>query len=191
MQATSPAARPPLAAAARNPRPNWTAPPRVAVAGVGNWLMAEDCVGPRVLDCVAERYGDAVERIDLGTGGLTLLDHLRAQDLLIVVDACTGRGAAGQVFLEEDRPAGEGPRGVSLHQVGPREALEIAREVAPQSLPARVVWLLVETEGLDETGARRAHELAVAEICCLIEGGVRQPSDRRELQEVDGGRTSG
>jgi hydrogenase maturation protease len=168
-----------------------TAPPRVAVAGVGNWLMAEDRVGPRVLDSIAERYGDAVDRIDLGTGGLALLDHLRAQDLLIVVDACTGRGEAGQVFLEEDRPAGEEPRGVSLHQIGPREALEIAREIAPQSMPARVVWLLVETEGLDDAGAQRAHERALAEIGCLIEGGVHMPRDCRGSEEADDGRTSG
>lgn len=161
------------------------------MAGVGNWLVAEDRVGPLVLDAIAERYGDAVDRIDLGTGGLTLLDHLRAQDLLIVVDACKGRGESGQVFLEEDRPVGEDPRGVSLHQIGPREALEIAREIAPQSLPVRVVWLLVETEGLDEDGAQRAHERAVAEICRLIESGARLSGERREFQEVNDGRASG
>ena len=74
--------------------------PAVIVAGSGNWLLGHDRVGPRVLAMIEGRYSQQVEICDLGTSALALLDHLHGQDLLVIVDACIGYGAAGEVMVK-------------------------------------------------------------------------------------------
>ena len=69
----------------------------VTIAGSGNWLLGHDRIGPRVLERVAGRWGDEVELVDIGTTSLALLDHLRGQELLLVVDACAGMASPGEV----------------------------------------------------------------------------------------------
>ena len=71
---------------------------RILVAGAGNWLLASDRIGPRVLEMVSERYPSGVELCDIGSTALSLLDSLRGQDLLIVIDACVGRGTPHTVW---------------------------------------------------------------------------------------------
>ncbi|MCZ7650131.1 MAG: hydrogenase maturation protease [Thermoanaerobaculia bacterium] len=90
----------------------WTrglpAPP-VTVVGCGNWLMAVDRVGPRVLRELAGRRRPGVALADVGTTGLGLLDRLSGQELLILVDACVGRTAPGEVLVSHPRPRGRPP----------------------------------------------------------------------------------
>lgn len=142
--------------------------PDVTVAGVGNWLMGQDRVGPRVLEMVAGRYGEAVELVDIGSGGLALLDHLRGQRLLVVVDACIGRGQPGEVVVLDEIPDVMAATSVSAHQIGPAEALLIARHLQPETMPERVVLLLAETGGLDDRQLETTCERVMAELDSLV-----------------------
>jgi hydrogenase maturation protease len=139
----------------------------LTIAAAGHWLLAADRIGPMVLQRIEGRYGPDVELCDLGTGGLALLDQLRGQELLIVVDACRMGGVPGALSsLSLDRAA-ELPASVgatSVHQVGPLEALHVARHLTPDQLPRRTLLVLVETEGLDEPGEARAADLVVATL---------------------------
>jgi len=136
----------------------------VTVLGAGNWLIACDRVGPRVLSSLAGRVGPSVEISSLGTGGLALLDSLRGQEVLIVVDACVGRGAPGEVFVVRPETE-EGPgRPTSVHQIGPLEALAIGRSLAPERVPARVALVLVETADLSPEAEPGAVERASAAV---------------------------
>jgi len=139
----------------------------LTIAAAGHWLLAADRIGPLVLQRLEGRYGPDVELCDLGTGGLALLDQLRGQDLLIVVDACRMGGEPGELrALSLDR-AVELPTSLgatSVHQVGPLEALSVARHLTPDQLPRRTLLVLVETEGLDDAGEERATELVVARV---------------------------
>jgi hydrogenase maturation protease len=133
-------------------RQGFGAPGPVSIAGAGNWLVPHDAIGPRVIEEVASRYGDDVELIDLGCSALALLDHLRGQELLVVVDAGVFDAPPGELRLFEpdlDAPAGAC---LSAHQIGPMEALATARVVCPERLPRRTLLLLVQTEGLDREG---------------------------------------
>jgi hydrogenase maturation protease len=131
----------------------------VTVAAAGNWLLGCDRIGPQVLKRAAGRWTDDVELVEIGSTSLALLDHVRAQDLLVVVDACVGRGRPGHVVVTEaDLGATAGPS-TSVHQIGPLETLAVARELDPSRMPRHIVLVLVETEGLDpeaEVGACRA-----------------------------------
>jgi hydrogenase maturation protease len=135
--------------------------PEVTVAGSGNWLLGHDRVGPRVLAMIDKRYPQQVEICDLGTSALALLDHLHGQDLLVIVDACMGFGATGEVVvMEPDLEATPG-RGTSVHQIGPVEALVVASHLEPHVLPKRTLLILVETEGLSEENEQAACERVV------------------------------
>jgi hydrogenase maturation protease len=140
--------------------------PRILVAGAGNWLLGEDRIGPRMLEAVSLRYGGDVELVDIGTTALALLDRLDAQDLVIVVDACVGIGRPGSILVTEPDPLLTGGPSTSIHQIGPLEALAVARELDRGRMPERVVLILVETAGLD---ALRETEV-VARVTEVLDG---------------------
>jgi len=122
----------------------------VSIVGVGHWLLGSDRIGPRVLELALDRYGSDVELCDLGVGGLALLDCLRAQELFLVVDACLLGGEPGEIHLFDPEEMELSSTGGSVHQVGPLEALAVARHLFQDQLPRRTLVVAVETEGLDE-----------------------------------------
>lgn len=140
----------------------------ITVAAAGNWIISCDRVGPRVLREVERLAPPGVELSDVGMSGLALLDHLHAQELLVVVDACVGHGSPGEVLVEELdllAPLGREP---SVHQIGPRETLVVASHLYPGEMPKRVRLVLVETGGLEESGeddaVRNAADAVMNEI---------------------------
>ncbi len=67
---------------------------RILVLGVGNPLMRDDGVGPRVVELLLSgyRFPDNVEVVDAGTMSFMILDLFREIDRLIVVDAVDNTG---------------------------------------------------------------------------------------------------
>jgi len=154
-------------------------PPPVTVACSGNWLLGHDRIGPRVLDMIDGRYGEAIDVCDLGTSALALLDHLRAQELLLVVDACLGRGRPGEVMVEIPDLEARLGRETSIHQIGPVEALVVAAHLAADSLPQRTRLVLVDTGGLDEAAESAACARVVEILDAEILGIVQQTMEGR------------
>lgn len=146
----------------------------ITVAAAGNWIISCDRIGPRVLEDVERLAPRGVELADVGTSGLALLDRLHAQELLVVVDACVGRGRPGEVLVEDPDLLAPFGRDPSVHQIGPREALAVARHLTPEVMPARIRLVLVETGGLQEPdeddAVRRAAGAVLAEIECWRRG---------------------
>lgn len=137
---------------------------QVLIAGAGNTLLACDRVGPVVLESIADRYGDDVELCDIGCTALALLDQLRAQDLLVVIDACIGRGEPGEVFVVAADPEELISPGTSAHQVGPLEALVVARHLYPELMPRQVVLVLVETGAFNDVVETAAVERVIHQL---------------------------
>ncbi len=136
----------------------------VTVVGAGNWMLTHDRIGPLVLEQIEGRYGPEVELRTVGTHGLGLLDELRGQDLLLVVDACILGGEPGQVHVVDpdlDAPLG---RQSSVHQIGPLEVLAVCSRLTPEALPARTRLLLVESDGLTEQGEQEACARVITEL---------------------------
>lgn len=67
---------------------------RVAILCVGNILLLDEGVGPRVAQELLERYHfpENVEVLDRGTMGMALLADLKRFDLLLLVDAVDTTG---------------------------------------------------------------------------------------------------
>jgi hydrogenase maturation protease len=145
--------------------------PTITVAAAGHFMVQHDTIGPRVLTRIEGRYPDAeVEVVDLGTSGLALLDRLRGQRLLVVVDACVGLGAPGALVerrYDPDQQQAVG-RETSVHQLGPLEALQIARELYPAQLPNHTVLLLVDTNGADDAALEAASARVVERLDELL-----------------------
>ena len=123
----------------------------VSVVGAGHWMLTYDRVGPRVLELCQGRFDPAVvELCETGTAGLGLLDFMRGQQLMIIVDACLSGVPAGTVMLQEPDLSEPVGRESSVHQLGPIEALQVAKHLQPALLPERTLLALVETGGIDE-----------------------------------------
>lgn len=66
---------------------------RTLVIGVGNPLMRDEGVGPRVAELLAAYdFGENTEVADAGTMGLSILDLLVGVDNLVIVDAARDTG---------------------------------------------------------------------------------------------------
>jgi hydrogenase maturation protease len=124
--------------------------PSIAVAGCGNRQVASDAVGPAVIEGLKDRCGRSIALFDVGTSALGLLDCLKSQDLLLVVDACSLGGAAGDIHVLEPDLDAAAVGGGGLHQIGPLEALMAARLLYPENLPDSLLLILAETGGLGE-----------------------------------------
>ncbi|MGH7416600.1 MAG: hydrogenase maturation protease, partial [Candidatus Rokuibacteriota bacterium] len=102
---------------------------RTLVAGFGNVLRGDDGFGVAVIQRLQAEgsFGDEVELMEVGTGGLWMAQELLAgYGRLIVVDAMTRGGAPGQLYVEEVQsvtPASE----VDLHLAVPSRALAVAQ----------------------------------------------------------------
>lgn len=68
--------------------------PRIVVMGIGNPLVGDEGIGPRVAERLMSAYTfpDRVEVMDAGTIGLGMIDVFRRSDVCIVVDAVDGTG---------------------------------------------------------------------------------------------------
>lgn len=74
----------------------------ILVLGVGNLLLRDDGAGLELLSCLrrdADRWGDAVEFLDGGTGGLTLLGEVSGRRAVVVLDAVRTGAEAGTVHI--------------------------------------------------------------------------------------------
>ena len=67
---------------------------RIGILCVGNLLMLDEGVGPRVAQELNERYSfpENVEVLDRGTMGMALLSDLKRFDVLLLVDAVDKTG---------------------------------------------------------------------------------------------------
>ncbi len=135
---------------------------RVVVACVGNPLTGDDGLGCVVASLLRSfRLPQEVEVVDVGVGGLDLLDALRGSSYAIIVDAVRGDEPGKLVRVEYKELARlKMPFPIHVHELGVVEALDLGYSVFPEDMPQRVVLLGVvgqkfEGEGLSQP-VRRA-----------------------------------
>jgi hydrogenase maturation protease len=138
----------------------------VSIVGAGHWMITCDSIGPRVLELLAGRYQeDVVELVEVGTAGLGLLDHMRGQPLMVIVDACVDNDhQPGDVIVRDVDLAHAPSRESSVHQIGPIETLQVAKHLYPDMLPQRTLLVLVETREIDEQTHERACRQVVEQV---------------------------
>jgi hydrogenase maturation protease len=122
----------------------------VLILGLGNILLQDEGVGVRVVEQLQRQFriSGAVEMLDGGTAGMSLLEHIRNRDHLIVVDAVRTSQTPGTMITlsGEEVPAFFQSR-VSPHQMGLADMLA-ALELMGEK-PAEVTVIGVEPQNLD------------------------------------------
>lgn len=148
----------------------------ILVLGVGNILLGDDGVGPRLARELHALYEgvDGVECIDGGTQGLALLGYFHKRRSLVILDALAGGSNPGTVSvfdrsaLLESKPA----RATTAHEQNAGELLSAAELL--NELPPRVFLIGVEPEriltelSLSETVTRALPE-AFSRACEVVE----------------------
>lgn len=124
-------------------------PHAVRVICLGNELVRDDGIGIRI--------GRVLKRLELppniavelrGVAGLELLDELRPDEELILVDAGqTGQAPGSCTVLEMSQAASLAKDPYCCHGVGLAEVLRIASTLCPERLPPRAA--VVAIEGVD------------------------------------------
>lgn len=120
------------------------------VLGLGNIIMADDGVGPRVIDYVAQQgqLPDDVELLDGGTLGLDLLPRLENVRRLIIVDAVeTGQVPGTLVRLTGDEVPQALETKLSPHQMGLKDLLAVARLM--DQLPDEIILIGVQPASIE------------------------------------------
>jgi hydrogenase maturation protease len=116
------------------------------VMGVGNPLMRDEGIGPRVAEilmrsCVLD---PPVEVVDAGTMGFTILDLIRGVDRLVIVDALDETGhAPGTVVLLTPEEIGENQVMHSLHDTRIVDVLQAA-ELLDRAPETTVVGMQID-----------------------------------------------
>lgn len=76
--------------------------PPILVIGVGNPLMADEGVGPRLIEFLREGYEfpESVEVEDLGTMGYMIMDMFRDREHVLILDAIRDTGLKPGTILQ-------------------------------------------------------------------------------------------
>jgi len=151
---------------------------RVAIVGVGNLLMGDDGLGPRVIAFLKARGLDA--RAELRDAGLAfgeVLCEIEPEWTLVVIDAVRGGGEPGSIYridpADIDGQTGTLTQALSLHEVNVLPILRMEalagrafRDVTIFGVePERVDW----SEELSPTVSRAAEKLVELIVAFLDE----------------------
>jgi len=143
--------------------------PKVVVVGVGNLLMGDDGMGIWVAEEL-RKAPDEVLVLDGGTALLDVLEEVEGAERLVIVDAMSGDGPPGTVYVLSSDDLGKRKGRFSLHDMGVAEMLELGRLM--YRIPEDVVLVGVEPEhvgpgiGLSRTLREKLQEVVrvVAEV---------------------------
>jgi len=120
------------------------------VLGLGNTIMSDDGIGPKVIEQLQQDGGlpEGVLLLDGGTLGLDLLPHLEGVQRLIIVDAVEiGQPAGTCVRLAGDEVPMALETKLSPHQMGMKDLLAVARLMG--HLPDEIVLIGVQPACLE------------------------------------------
>lgn len=131
----------------------------ITVLGLGNILLGDEGVGVRVIERLQAEYDlpQDLDVVDGGTAGIDLLPYVKADGVLIIVDAAkVGRGPGSTMKLEGPAVPAFLSAKLSPHQIGLPDLLATAELLGQK--PRRLVLIGVEPKTL-ETGIELSDEI--------------------------------
>lgn len=153
---------------------------KIGIIGVGNILLRDEGVGPKVAEILKKNYKfePEIEIIDGGTLGLDLLPFIEKFKKIIIIDIVDFQRKPGYVgVLKGDEIPPYLKTRFSMHHVGVQDLLEVARlmDIMPEEL--FLVGIQPETidMGLDlsDTVAGKINELIKKVFDILESWGIK------------------
>ncbi len=122
----------------------------IGIIGVGNILMQDEGIGPKVAEFLKDNYtfDPDIEIIDGGTLGLELLPYIEKYKKLIIVDVVDFGKEPGfiKILKGEEIPPYLRTK-LSAHHVGVQDLIEVARIM--NFLPEELVLVGIQPESID------------------------------------------
>jgi hydrogenase maturation protease len=124
---------------------------KIKILGAGNYLMADDGVAIHILERLEHVSTDDVELVNVGVGGLAILDYIENADAVIIIDAVRGGGGdPGSIYQFTDK---ELPPAnlfmMSLHDLNLVDTLHLGREIQPELMPEHISIVGIEVERVE------------------------------------------
>lgn len=118
------------------------------IIGCGNPLAGDDGLGVHVIDQLKiMSLPEGVTAAEGGTDPLNLLEMLRGEDKVILVDAVKGAGRPGEVFVLALGQLDLGAdTGLSLHHFNLSHVLTLGQTLFPAEMPREIVVIGVEAQ---------------------------------------------
>lgn len=132
------------------------------VLGLGNTIMSDDGIGPRVIGQLQQltTLPSDVTLLDGGTLGLDLLPYLEQVQRLIIIDAVeTGEPAGACIRLQGEQVPIALETKLSPHQMGMKDLLAVAQLIG--QLPEEIILLGMQPQLL-EMGTELSPPVAAA-----------------------------
>lgn len=146
---------------------------KALIIGVGSPIRGDDGVGIEIARRCGELFfrNEAVRTVEIGTGGLSLLDLVSGYDRVILLDAVISGSPTGtvQVFTEAELP-GTVHLGAG-HEADLATTLALGRKLAAQPLPRHVHIVAVEVRDITDFSEKLSPEVeaAVPEAVAAVE----------------------
>ncbi|MCP4677795.1 MAG: hydrogenase maturation protease [Deltaproteobacteria bacterium] len=119
------------------------------IVGVGSTIRTDDGVGVHAVRRLQGHIqSEDVDTIELGTGGLSLLDHLDGYDRVIIIDAImTGRQPGTICELTAEEATCSVHLGVG-HEADLKATLAVGLKVLRKQMPRDIIVLGVEVQDI-------------------------------------------
>jgi len=156
---------------------------KTLVLGLGNPILSDDGVGPRIAGELAGRLGGDITVMEASLAGLNLLDLLTGYDRAIIIDAIqTAGGRQGQTYWLDLEAFPATRHYCSTHDVNFTTALELGKRLGLH-LPGRIDILAVEVADTDRFSEELTPQVAQAVPRCVamivdeLASGIASPVD--------------
>ncbi len=144
----------------------------IKIIGCGNLLAGDDGIGIHVLNELKKTYLPShIQLFEGGTDPLRLLDLLRNTSRVILIDAITGAGNPGEVFILTPEQIDTQPfEPLSLHQFSLPQIFQFGSELYPQEMPKEIFIVGIEGKSIDAycTGLSPAVEQAIPQAIVAV-----------------------
>lgn len=140
---------------------------KTLVLGLGNPILSDDGVGPRVAGELEGRVECNVTVMEASLAGLNLLDLLVGYERVIIIDAIqTGKGKPGRIYRLDIEAFKAARHAASTHDVNLATALELGRRLG-LDLPRRIDILAIEVADTGRFSEECTPEVAKAIPACV------------------------
>ena len=140
---------------------------KTLVLGLGNIILSDDGVGPRVALELEDRVDDDVTVMEASLAGLNVLDLLVGYDRAIIVDAIqTQGGKIGTIYRLNLDSFKATRHAASTHDVNLATALELGKRLG-LALPQKIDILAIEVADTGRFSEECTPEVAEAIPACV------------------------
>lgn len=154
---------------------------KITVLGIGQSLRGDDGAGIEAVRQWKESYPDTASRIEVRVEtnelpGLTLIDFINKNDVLILVDATQSSAKVGTVHcVEPENFSAFTSDSQSAHGWGAAETIQLARQLNPalKNYPIKLIGIEVG-QTIMGSGLSKTVRNAIPLACCAIQAEIEK-----------------